>query len=75
LVRSIVEDVSAILLPKKIFCQFCGMQLRSTPTEKEYKEKLLKRKIRERKRKLGIGCIEVSSAELLNTIFSMMLRG
>jgi hypothetical protein len=38
-------------ITKNIFCQCCGMQLRSSPTEKEYKEKLnMKRK---RKRKLG----------------------
>jgi rRNA maturation endonuclease Nob1 len=28
----------------KIFCQCCGIQLRATPTEKEYKEKVNERR-------------------------------
>ena len=42
-------------ITKKVFCQCCGMQLRSTPAERECKEKLLNRKIQsERKRNLGL---------------------
>src|SRR5918995_4944533 len=37
-------------ITKSIFCQCCGMQLRSTPAERECKEKVN----RKRKRKLGI---------------------
>jgi len=37
-------------ITKNIFCQCCGMQLRGSPAEREYKEKLDK----ERKRKLRI---------------------
>src|SRR5919206_5387589 len=36
----------------KIFCQCCGMQLRTTPAEREYKEKVN----RKRKKKLRL-CI------------------
>jgi hypothetical protein len=40
----------------KIFCECCGVQLRASPAEREFKEKLLNRKVkRERKRKLGLG--------------------
>jgi hypothetical protein len=31
-------------ITKKIFCQCCGIQLRATPTEKEYKEKVNERR-------------------------------
>jgi hypothetical protein len=41
LVRNIVEDVSVTyFITEKIFCQCCGMQLRTTPAEREYKEKV-----------------------------------
>jgi hypothetical protein len=40
---------------KNIFCECCGIQLRGTPAEREYKEKL-NRKIK-RKRKLGLGIV------------------
>jgi predicted membrane chloride channel (bestrophin family) len=50
LARNIVEDASVILSLKIYFCQCCGMQLRGSPAEREYKEKLDK----ERKRKLRI---------------------
>src|ERR687898_2583090 len=40
-------------ITKNIFCQCCGMQLRVTPAEREYKEKLN----RKRKRKLGLGIV------------------
>jgi hypothetical protein len=32
-----------VILSLKRFCQCCGMQLRDTPAEKEYKEKLNER--------------------------------
>jgi hypothetical protein len=57
LAKNIVEDVNVTLSPKKIFCQCCGMQLRTTPAERECKEKVNSKKKRERKRKLGIGII------------------
>jgi hypothetical protein len=45
LARSIVEDVSVTyFIIKKIFCQCCGMQLRTTPAEREYKEKVNRRR-------------------------------
>jgi hypothetical protein len=52
------------------------MQLRGTLVEREYKEKLLNRKIKMKKRKRKLGtrdCIEVSSAAWLNIMFSIML--
>jgi hypothetical protein len=51
------------------------MQLRTTPAESEYKEKLNRKiKMEEKKRKLGTrDCIEVSSAAWLNIILSIML--
>ena len=45
LVRNIVEDASVTyFITTKIFCQCCGMQLRTTPAERECKEKLLNMK-------------------------------
>jgi hypothetical protein len=44
LVRNIAGDVNATLSPKNIFCQCCGMQLRATPAEREYKEKMRAKK-------------------------------
>jgi hypothetical protein len=45
LARSSVEDVSVTyFIIKKIFCQCCGMQLRTTPAEREYKEKMRAKK-------------------------------
>jgi hypothetical protein len=44
-------------ITQKIFCQCCGMQLRTTPAERECREKVNSKKKRERKRKLGIGII------------------
>jgi hypothetical protein len=45
LARSIVEDVSVTyFIIKKIFCQCCGMQLRTTPAERECKEKMRAKK-------------------------------
>ena len=41
-------------ITKNIFCECCGMQLRATPTEKELKEKLNRKKKRKRKLELGI---------------------
>jgi hypothetical protein len=50
LVRNTAEDASVTyFITRKIFCQCCGMQLRATPAEKEYKEKLNER------RRLGFG--------------------
>jgi hypothetical protein len=44
LVRNIVEDVSVTyFITKKIFCQYCGMQLRGT-AERECKEKMRAKK-------------------------------
>ena len=31
-------------ITKKIFCQCCGMQLRATPAEREFKEKMRAKK-------------------------------
>jgi hypothetical protein len=42
-------------ITKNIFCQCCRIQLRTTPTERECKEKQ-NRKIK-RKRKLGLGIV------------------
>jgi hypothetical protein len=54
LVRNIAEDASATyFITKNIFCECCGMQLRSAPAERECKEKLLNRKIK-RKRESGM---------------------
>jgi hypothetical protein len=44
-------------ITKKIFCQCCGMQLRTTPAERECKEKMNSKKKREKKRKLGLGVV------------------
>jgi hypothetical protein len=45
LARNIVEDVSATyFITKSISCQCCGMQLRATPTEREFKEKVRAKK-------------------------------
>ena len=41
-------NITNHFITKKIFCECCGMQLRGSPAEREYKEKLNK------KRKLGI---------------------
>jgi hypothetical protein len=41
-------NITNHFITKKIFCECCGMQLRDSPAEREYKEKLNK------KRKLGI---------------------
>jgi hypothetical protein len=40
LARDTVEDVSTILLLKKSFCQCCGMRLRPSPSDREYKERM-----------------------------------
>jgi hypothetical protein len=37
--RDIAEDVMFLFIDKK-FCQCCGMQLRLTPSEGEYKEEM-----------------------------------
>src|SRR5918995_3995371 len=42
-------------ITNKVFCECCGMQLRATPTERELKEKLNRKK--EKKRKLGLGIV------------------
>src|SRR5215213_5673436 len=42
-------------ITKNIFCQCCGTQLRGSPSERECKEKLNRK--RERKRKLELGIV------------------
>jgi hypothetical protein len=56
LARNIVQDVN-VTLSSKMYCQCCGMQLRTTPTEREYKEKVNSKKKRERKSKLRLGIV------------------
>jgi hypothetical protein len=53
-----------------MFCKCCGMQLRTTPAERECKEKVNSKKKGGKKEIRITDCIEVSSASWLNTIFS-----
>jgi hypothetical protein len=63
-----------LTLSLKIYFECCGMQLRSTPAERECKEKLLNRKIQREKKEFRItDCIEVPSAAWLNIIIAIML--
>jgi hypothetical protein len=56
--KNTVEDVNVIyFITKSIFCQCCGMQLRTTPAERECKEEMNRKIKRERKRKLGLGIV------------------
>jgi hypothetical protein len=38
--RNTVEDVNAIYLTSELFCECCGMRLRASPANREYKEKV-----------------------------------
>jgi hypothetical protein len=56
LAKNIAEDANVTLSPK-IYCQCCGMQLRGSLAEREFKEKVYSKKKKERKRKLRLGIV------------------
>jgi Fe-S oxidoreductase len=47
------EAASRIKVTEKRFCQCCGMQLRLTPSEGEYKEKMRENLITNKKKAAG----------------------
>jgi hypothetical protein len=50
LAKNTAEDASATyFITTKIFCQCCGMQLRTTPAERECKEEMNRKIKREKK--------------------------
>jgi hypothetical protein len=60
LVKNTAEDVNVTyFIIDKVFCQCCGMQLRTTPAERGCKEKVNGKK-RERKRNLGLRIVSKS---------------
>ncbi|HEU4823758.1 MAG TPA: hypothetical protein VFS97_10075 [Nitrososphaeraceae archaeon] len=72
--RNTAEDASVTyFITEKIFCQYCGMQLRTTPAERECKEKFNKNG--EEKEIRPWDCIEAHSAAWLNIIFPIILWG
>ena len=52
-------------ITNKVFCQYCGMQLRDTPTERELKEKLNRKKGKEKEIRIR-NCIKASLAAWLS---------